>query len=208
MIGEKIFELRTKKGLSQGSLAELLDVSRQSVSKWESGQAKPDVDKLVKLSEVFQVTVDYLVKENENLVQEQPIFESEQKVISNEVGKGRDKVPGYIFIASGLLLVGISFIFTFYLVLLGIIVFIIGTEWLVVKNHLFFVIAWTIFLFSIGIFNPWTTVISTKWIIQAMISGTSFHLGIIIGIIQRVYGIILLFVTFRKIIYHVKYGAN
>ena len=48
-IGENIFRLRTARGLSQGELAERLDVSRQSVSKWENGAATPDLDKLVKL---------------------------------------------------------------------------------------------------------------------------------------------------------------
>ncbi len=45
-IGKKIFELRTAKNLSQGDLAEILDVSRQSVSKWETDSAVPDLDKL------------------------------------------------------------------------------------------------------------------------------------------------------------------
>ena len=52
-IGEKIYKLRTERNLSQGELSELLDVSRQSVSKWENGAATPDLDKIIKLSEVF-----------------------------------------------------------------------------------------------------------------------------------------------------------
>lgn len=59
-IGKKIFELRTAKNLSQGDLAEILDVSRQSVSKWETDSAVPDLDKLMKLCDVFQVTLDEL----------------------------------------------------------------------------------------------------------------------------------------------------
>ena len=52
-IGSKIFELRTLKKLSQGDLADLLNVSRQSVSKWETDSAVPDLDKLMKLCDVF-----------------------------------------------------------------------------------------------------------------------------------------------------------
>ena len=59
-IGNKIFELRTAKNLSQGDLAELLQVSRQSVSKWETDAAVPDLDKLMKLCDVFGVTLDEL----------------------------------------------------------------------------------------------------------------------------------------------------
>ena len=60
---EKIYHLRTEKKLSQGDLAELLDVSRQSVSKWETGASVPDLDKLVKMSDLFGVTLDFLVRE-------------------------------------------------------------------------------------------------------------------------------------------------
>ncbi|MBQ3499934.1 MAG: helix-turn-helix transcriptional regulator, partial [Oscillospiraceae bacterium] len=64
-IGEKIYRLRTEKNLSQGDLAEILEVSRQSISKWENGGATPDLDKIIKLSEVFGITIDELVKNEE-----------------------------------------------------------------------------------------------------------------------------------------------
>lgn len=55
---EKIYELRKKNGLSQEALAESLGVSRQSVSKWETGEATPEVSKLLSLSKLFGVTTD------------------------------------------------------------------------------------------------------------------------------------------------------
>lgn len=61
-LGETIYNLRKEKKLSQGDLAELLSVSRQSVSKWENNSAVPDLDKLVKLSTIFGVSLDELVK--------------------------------------------------------------------------------------------------------------------------------------------------
>lgn len=67
-LGEKIYTLRNEKNLSQGNLADMLDVSRQSVSKWENNIAVPDLDKIIKLSEIFGVTVDELVKENSETV--------------------------------------------------------------------------------------------------------------------------------------------
>ena len=60
-LGETIYRLRTGRGMSQDALAGALDVSRQSVSKWENNAAVPELDKLIKLSEVFGVTLDELV---------------------------------------------------------------------------------------------------------------------------------------------------
>lgn len=64
-ISEKILQLRKANSLTQEELAEKLNVSRQSVSKWESGQTIPELEKLIALSEVFQVTTDYLLKPSE-----------------------------------------------------------------------------------------------------------------------------------------------
>ena len=61
-LGERIYALRTAKNLSQGDLAEQLDVSRQSVSKWETDTSVPDLDKLVKLCDLFEVSMDELVR--------------------------------------------------------------------------------------------------------------------------------------------------
>ena len=61
-LGQKITELRKKNNLSQESLAEKMNVSRQAVSKWESDQSIPDIEKIVSLSELFGVTTDYLLK--------------------------------------------------------------------------------------------------------------------------------------------------
>ena len=60
-LGENIYRYRTEKNWSQGDLAEALDVSRQSISKWENNLAAPDLDKLIKLRTVFGVTLDELV---------------------------------------------------------------------------------------------------------------------------------------------------
>lgn len=77
-LGERIYKLRTEKNLSQGDLAERLEVSRQSISKWENNNAIPDLEKMIALSEIFEVSLDELVKgrttavENiENTYQEQ-----------------------------------------------------------------------------------------------------------------------------------------
>ena len=60
-LGERIYKLRTEKGMSQGDLADALEVSRQSISKWETNGSVPELDKLVTLSEIFGVSSDELV---------------------------------------------------------------------------------------------------------------------------------------------------
>ena len=63
--GEKLTKLRKQKGLSQEELGYELNVTRQTISKWELGQTTPEMDKLVEMSKVFGVTVDELTSEGE-----------------------------------------------------------------------------------------------------------------------------------------------
>ena len=60
-LGENIYRYRNERGLSQGDLANAVEVSRQSVSKWENNSAVPELDKLIKMSRLFNLTLDELV---------------------------------------------------------------------------------------------------------------------------------------------------
>ena len=60
-IGERIYTLRKKAGLSQEQLAEILDTTRQAVSKWEAGKSLPDLEAVIKLGAHFQVSMDHLL---------------------------------------------------------------------------------------------------------------------------------------------------
>lgn len=71
ILADKILELRKKKGWSQEQLGEQLDISRQSVSKWESGASIPDLDKIVKMSQIFSVSTDYLLKDEIESLEEE-----------------------------------------------------------------------------------------------------------------------------------------
>lgn len=64
ILAEKIIKLRKQNGWSQEELAEQMGISRQSVSKWESGNSIPDLDKIIKMSGIFGVTTDYLLKDD------------------------------------------------------------------------------------------------------------------------------------------------
>ncbi len=82
---EKIVLLRKKNGWSQEELAFRLDVSRQSVSKWEMGSSIPELDKIVKMSEIFGVTTDYLLKNDEKNTS--PIMENKTLEIQSNITK-------------------------------------------------------------------------------------------------------------------------
>ena len=72
--GERLYELRNKNNMSQGSLADRLDVSRQTVSKWENNLCMPEADKLIQLSEIFNVSTDHLLKGKETEVEPSYIY--------------------------------------------------------------------------------------------------------------------------------------
>ena len=63
ILADKVIKLRKQRGWSQEELANQLNVSRQAVSKWESASSIPDIDKILKMSQIFEVTTDYLLKE-------------------------------------------------------------------------------------------------------------------------------------------------
>lgn len=85
-LGEKLQLLRSRNGMSQEELAERLGISRQSVSKWESGQSVPDLKKLIILSDIYNVTIDSLVKDGDeyDILQETDAKDSKVNIIDND----------------------------------------------------------------------------------------------------------------------------
>lgn len=100
---EKLYKLRKEKGLSQEQLAEKLLISRQAISKWESGTAMPETEKLLAISNYFGVSMDYLLKEN---VEEQVVADVQR--VSEEMGQSKDNnksasVVGCIICIAGII---------------------------------------------------------------------------------------------------------
>ncbi len=86
-IADRIQQLRKVKGISQEELADQIGVSRQAISKWESEQTSPDIEKVMRLSEYFDVTTDYLLKGIEPIENESvPKKENTDAVIFAIVG--------------------------------------------------------------------------------------------------------------------------
>ena len=89
-LGENIKKLRKEKSLSQEQLAEMLNVSRQAVSKWESGKTYPDIDNLILLKDIFNVTLDDLVINGDKNSSEDTI-KSSKSCTNNHIEYDRDE---------------------------------------------------------------------------------------------------------------------
>lgn len=87
---EKIFDLRTRSKLSQEAMAEKLAVSRQAVSKWESGVTLPETEKLIMISNMFGVSLDYLLKDQSREKTHDRTSESLDRVILRFLGSAQD----------------------------------------------------------------------------------------------------------------------
>lgn len=102
-LGERIYKLRVERNLSQGDLADALGVSRQSISKWETNGSVPELDKLVKLSEMFGISLDELVLDKK---QTERSAAPEPKVVYVErsVPRSAQKVTGVVLLCFSALL--------------------------------------------------------------------------------------------------------
>ena len=103
-IANRIQTLRKSKGMSQEELADAAGVSRQAVSKWESEQSTPDLDKVVILSEIFDVTTDYLLKgiepveTNDHKTMADVV---DQKILTEKNGKRAKSIFKWVLIILG-----------------------------------------------------------------------------------------------------------
>ena len=127
-LGEKISKLRTEHNMSQGDLAEKMNVSRQSISKWETGASIPDLDKVIALSNLFDVSIDDLAKED---------VRADKSTVDGTTCQGKNTTPqrlygtqkiiGFILISAGIICVILAMVFakrfliipTVYLLLCG-----------------------------------------------------------------------------------------
>lgn len=101
-IAERLQELRKQAGYSQEQVAEIMGLSRQAISKWESGQGKPEIDNIVKLTEIYDVSADYILFGTEKVSVPVP----EKKELSHEY----KKAIGIIAIIAATAIVTVLFI--------------------------------------------------------------------------------------------------
>lgn len=156
-LGENIYTLRTKMNMSQTDLANEVDVSRQSISKWETGSAIPDLDKLIRLSKIFGVTLDELVGNETEAVDKtnEPVLMTQEQVdmIINDIRKECKPVPSKIKISDiiiniigGILAFQGFMIFIAGLYSTGAVLFLAGISSILVKNEKLKFFIWFMFL--------------------------------------------------------------
>lgn len=110
-LNEKIYNLRKNAGYSQETLAEKTGVSRQSVSKWETGESVPEIDKILTLSKIFSVTTDYLLNDDyeEEIKTEENTVSVEIKEIVARKEAVKNKTPKYAWLVGVILaVIGVS----------------------------------------------------------------------------------------------------
>ena len=174
-LGENIVRLRTQKNWSQGDLADALDISRQSVSKWETDASVPELEKLLKLSELFGVTLDALVR-GEDAPQTEPAAAEVQTAPSSfalQAVPARDKsrsIIGTVLLCTGAVIV-LLFLLLFGSIFSGLLFgapfFICGVICLTAKNRVALWCGWAVYTcadlylrFATGL--SWTTIFMTR----------------------------------------------
>lgn len=160
-LAEKLAALRGERKLSQGDLAEKLDVSRQSVSKWETGQAVPELDKIIKLADLFSVTVDELVRDGEKPQPEAPKPEVTERVVYVKQRLTMAQVLGVVLLILGLLSVILGVAVSggsgTYLAMGGAGMVVLGLPFLLVRKHPVLIVGWLVWLAGCLVFNPYLT---------------------------------------------------
>lgn len=106
---ERLVELRKRENLSQEKLAELLNISRQAISKWESGASSPDINNIIQLGKIYNVSTDYILLGKSQEVD--PPVQSEY-VIENHVKKSKFPVNWFIGIGLSLLSILVLYFIT------------------------------------------------------------------------------------------------
>ena len=149
-MGQRIAALRARHHLSQEELAERLDVSRQSVSKWETDASIPDLAKLLALSEVFGVTLDELVKGTPApaapVPDPAPPTPAPEPAAPAARPLSTQRILGVVFVAAGLVSVILGVVVSGILLALGLLLLYCGLVCLLVRRHAGLVIGWPVWL--------------------------------------------------------------
>ena len=197
-IGKRIYDLRSKSGMSQGDLAEKLDVSRQTISKWENGMCMPETEKLIQLSNIFSVSTDFILKGEDK--SSEPVYvyvKSEERSTSayNEqiVRKYIGIVLAVVFtlVAAVLLLMGGSYI----AILPGAVV-LLGILFAANVKHPWLITFWT-FYACVLVILPFISAISPLMIFNPIIYTEGYGVHLVWGWGLWLVLVVLVFATVK-----------
>lgn len=172
-LSEKIVKLRTGRGMSQGDLAEALEVSRQSVSKWETGQSVPDLDRIIRLADLFGVSVDELVRDQEQPEPAKPEAQVIYVEQENRFSLRPNLIVGILLEVFSMLLflVGAGNGASELLLIAVLVAVVMGLPLLLAQKHPWLVFGWSVVAASYLMFNRWTSSISFYCIIDFLRGG-------------------------------------
>ncbi len=182
-IGERIYDLRNRNNMSQGNLADKLDVSRQTISKWENNMCLPEAEKLLQLSEIFGVPIDYIMKgDAESQPTQEPVYIYVKDPESENNSKHNERlIKKYL----GVILAIIGVLLTILLCLSGGWPFSICTIALVILGVLYnknvkhpgLIVSWITYIMMLFLF-PFCTAINPLMIFYPIVytSGYTIHL--------------------------------
>lgn len=203
-LGEKISTLRNQHEMSQGDLAEKMNVSRQSISKWETDTSVPELDKLIQLSEVFHITLDELVKgdappeteseEGSESRQEnpaQPVQVIVQKTVSTQ------KIIGFILLGVGLLCCLLALIFGSGLLIVGGYILFCSIICLLVKKYAGLIIGW-ITILLIFFLSPYVTGVNMLAVFHRGFYQGPFSINHILTVVLWLFLLLLIVLTVRE----------
>lgn len=178
--GEIIYNLRVRNNMSQGNLADKLNVSRQTVSKWENGICMPDTEKLIQLSEIFNVSTDYILKGEDKAAEPVYIYlnesESRKTVAYNE--KIIRKYIGIVLAVIFSILTLLSLLFRGYVLsIIPAAVVLLGILFAVNAKHPWIITLWSAYIVTMAIL-PFISAINLFYIFDPIIyrEGYTVHL--------------------------------
>lgn len=212
-IGEKITALRTSHDMSQGDLAEKLNVSRQSISKWETNTSIPELDKLIQLSDLFHISIDELVRDNDlpndpgktaddtnnatlaTFPQPDAVPTSQPQIIMQR-SISTQKVIGFILLGIGLLCCILALLLGSGLAVIGGYVVLCSIFCLLLKKYAGLVIGWVSF-FVFSAIAPYVTSVNLHSVFHPYFYQSELTITKILTVALWVLLALLIFLSYR-----------
>mgnify|MGYP003295081062 CR=1 FL=1 len=202
-LSDKIIGLRKSNGMSQEDLAEKLNVSRQSISKWETNASVPELDKLIQLSDMFGISLDELVRsealEVANVREEEaPSSPPPQPQIIIQHSMSTQKVVGFILLALGILCCLLALFAGSGLLIIGGYIIFCSVICLLVKKYAGLLIGW-ITIFQAIVLTPYFTGVRMFSVFNPGYYRHGLGINQIVSIIMWLFVAVLIFFTAKAI---------
>ena len=207
-LGEKISELRATNKMSQGDLAEKLNVSRQSISKWETNTSVPELDKLIQLCDLFGISLDELVRSDkleagDDRAEDVPPSPPQQTQIVIQHSLSTQKIVGFILLALGLLCCLMALFAGSGLLIIGGYIIFCSMICLLVKKYAGLIIGWITMIQAI-VLTPFFTGVRIFSVFNPGYYRHGLGINQIVSIVMWLLIAVLIYFTVKAILKHQK----